>query len=195
MSTDDRDDPIRDLDALRERYGAPNPRAIAKVCDRLDERHRRVLAASPFFVLSTVGEGGTDASPRGGPPGILRALDDHTVAFPDHRGNRRLDSLQNIVEDGRVALLIFIPGSNETLRINGTARVCTGPALLARVDPEHPPLAAVVVDIQEVYHHCARALMRAKLWDPGAWPTDAPRVTQTPDTRYTDRLYGPQDES
>ena len=176
--------------ALRDRYGAPMERALAKAGPALTAAHRAVLQVSPFFVLATVGPDGLDASPRGGPPGFLVALDDHTVAFPDHRGNRRLDSFENLLADDRCALLVLVPGSNETLRLMGRASLHTDPDLLARVDPAHPPLAAVVVALDEVFHHCAKAPMRAKLWDPSTWPVDPPKVTSAPDSKYEGKLYG-----
>jgi PPOX class probable FMN-dependent enzyme len=144
--------------ALRELYAAPGVRAIRKQLDRLDHHCRRFIELSPFLVLaSTDGEGRMDASPRGGAPGFVKALDERTLLIPDSKGNNRLDSLANLLRAPGVGLLFLIPGVDETLRVNGTASLG---AEAERV--------AIRVQVRQAYLHCAKSLMRAKLWDPAA---------------------------
>lgn len=152
-------------------YGQPSEAALRKESPRLTEPYRRLLEASPFLVLATSGPDGLDASPRGDPAPAVVVQDDRTLLLADRRGNHRLDSLRNIVADPRVALLCLIPGSSETLRINGHARLSTDPALLARLAMDgKPPATVVVVTIDVVFFQCARALMRSQLWVPATWP-------------------------
>ena len=152
-------------------YGQPSEAALRKESPRLIEPYRRLLEASPFLVLATSGPGGLDASPRGDPAPAVVVQDDRTLLLPDRRGNHRLDSLRNIVADPRVALLCLVPGTSETLRINGRARLSTDPALLARLAMDgKPPATVVVVQIELVFFQCARALVRAGLWLPATWP-------------------------
>ena len=157
---------------LRELYPAPNERAVRKELDHLDPHCRRFIALSPFVVLASVApgeDGPLDASPRGGAPGFVRALDDRTLLIPDAPGNNRLDSLTNIAATGRVGLLFLIPGIDETLRVNGTALVSDAPTLLAHFASErHPPRVVVRVGVQQAYLHCAKAIMRSRLWTAAA---------------------------
>ncbi|MFT5685708.1 MAG: PPOX class probable FMN-dependent enzyme [Myxococcota bacterium] len=175
---------------LRAHYDAPSQRAVDKVLTRLTADHRRFLARSPFFVLGTVGSGGLDVSPRGDPPGSVLVLDEAHIAIGDRPGNRRIDGMLNLLDDPRVGLLFFIPGLNETLRLNGTARITADPALLARLSVSgKAPLTALVVTIDEVFHHCAKALMRSKLWRPEAQNPAHDKISTTPDAAYADVLY------
>jgi len=157
---------------LRELYPAPSERALRKELDHLDPHCRRFIALSPFVVLASVApgeDGPLDASPRGGAPGFVRALDDRTLLIPDAPGNNRLDSLANIVATERVGLLFLIPGIDETLRVNGTARVSDDPTLLASFANErHPPRVVVRVEVRQAYLHCAKAFMRSRLWSAAA---------------------------
>jgi PPOX class probable FMN-dependent enzyme len=157
---------------LRELYPAPNERAIRKELDHLDPHCRRFIALSPFVVMASVApgeEGPLDASPRGGAPGFVRVPDATTLLIPDAPGNNRLDSLTNIAATRRVGLLFLIPGIDETLRVNGTARVTDDPALLAPFTGEHhPPRVVVAVAVQQAYLHCAKAFMRSRLWSVAA---------------------------
>ena len=153
-----------DLEAL---YGQPGEASLLKVADRITPQYRRFLDASPFFTLATAGPEGLDCSPRGELGGLFRVLDDKRLAIPDRRGNNRMDSLRNIVRDPRVALLFLIPGSVTTIRMNGTAIVTVDPDLLASFETEgHEPRCVIVVTIETVYFQCARAIMRADLWNP-----------------------------
>lgn len=161
---------IRSLEALRSLYREPSERSLRKQLDRLDEHCRRFVALSPFLVIaSTDADGRVDASPRGGDPGFVKILDEHTVLIPDAPGNNRLDSMQNLVDRPGVGLLFLIPGVDETLRINGRATLRTDAALidLCASERRRAPLV-IAVEVQEAYLHCAKALMRSKLWDAGA---------------------------
>jgi len=155
------------VDGLRPLYPAPSARALSKQIDHLDIHARRFISLSPFAVLATTGQDGQlDASPRGGTPGFVRCVDDHTLWLPDATGNNRLDSLTNIVETGRVGALFLIPGIEETLRLNGAARLRDDDeALGAFPDERKPPRAVLEITVEEVFLHCAKALMRSKLWD------------------------------
>ncbi len=159
---------IDSIEALRALYPEPKSRALIKQLDRLDPHCRRFIGLAPFLVLATAGaDGRMDASPRGGAPGFVRVLDDRTVHLPDALGNNRLDSLANIVQTGRCGLIFFIPGMDETLRVNGKARLRDEPELLGQFPHErHPPRLVVEIQVEEAYLHCAKALMRSRLWDP-----------------------------
>jgi PPOX class probable FMN-dependent enzyme len=160
---------------LREFYDAPMERAVRKDVGRLDELCRRLIAASPMAFVATFSEQGRcDVSPRGGPPGFATVLDDGHLAIPDATGNRRLDTLENVVATGRAGLIFVIPGRDTTLRVNGRAAVSAEPALLERLTPVgKPPRTAIVVEAEEVYAHCPKAFVRSKLWDPSTWPDAA----------------------
>ena len=157
-------------DALRSLYPEPTDRALRKAIDHLDAHCRRFLALSPFVVLATSGaDGRHDASPRGGAPGFVRVVDAHTLWLPDATGNNRLDTLANVTEVGRLGMLVLVPGVDETLRINGAARLRTdAQALKAFADERRAPRTVLEVTVEEAYLHCAKALMRSKLWDPDA---------------------------
>lgn len=155
---------------LRTLYAEAGERAVAKQLAALDVHCVRFLELSPFAVLSTAGaDGRLDASPRGGPPGFVKAIDARTLWLPDAPGNNRLDSLQNIQATGRVGLLFFVPGVDETLRVNGGAKLST--AIEARercATDKRLPKLVIEVTVEEAYLHCAKALMRSRLWDPEA---------------------------
>jgi hypothetical protein len=150
-------------------------RAVRKDIARLDEMCRRLIAGSPMLFIATFSEDGRcDVSPRGGPPGFVSVLDDHRLAIPDATGNRRLDTLANVVATGRAVVIFVIPGRDTTLRVNGGARVTARPDLLGRLAPVgKPPRTAVVVRAEEVYAHCAKSFVRSRLWDPSTWPDPA----------------------
>ncbi len=160
---------------LRDFYDAPMKAAIRKDIGELDEMCRRLIAAAPMLFLATHDEDGrADVSPRGGPPGFVTVLDDRHLAIPDATGNRRLDTLENIVSSGRIALIFVIPGRDTTLRVGGRAVVTAAPEVLERLTPVgKPPRTAIVVEADEVYTHCPKAFVRSKLWDPGSWPDPA----------------------
>ncbi len=155
---------VEELEAL---YGVPGEASTAKVADRITSHYRVLIAASPFVALATAGPEGLDCSPHGDSAGFVRIHDDRTLMMPDRRGNNRVDSLRNIVRDPRVGLLFLIPGSGTTLRVNGRAHLDTDPALLASFAMDgKPPRSVVVVAVETVYFQCARAIIRAGLWDP-----------------------------
>jgi uncharacterized protein len=160
------------VEQLRELYDAPMERALLKDIGRLDEMCRILIAASPMLFVATVSaDGRCDVSPRGGPPGFVTVLDDRRLAIPDATGNRRLDTLENVVETGRIGLIFVIPGRDTTLRVNGRACVSAEPRLLDSITPVgKPPKAAIVVETEEVYAHCAKSFVRSKLWDTASWP-------------------------
>jgi PPOX class probable FMN-dependent enzyme len=152
---------------LRDRFAAPSRLATLKQLDRLDHNCRRFIALSPFLCLaSTRPDGLADNSPRGDAPGFVQVLDDRTQLIPDRPGNKRLDSLSNIVHDPNVGLLFLIPGVTETLRVNGRARLTTSPELLARFEVHgRTPKVAIVVEVVEAFLHCSKALIRSRLWE------------------------------
>lgn len=150
---------------LRKNYGQPIERARLKVLRRLDEHCRKFISLSPFVCLGTSGENGADVSPRGDRPGFVHVLDDVTLALPDWPGNNRIDSLTNIVSSPGVGMLFLIPGVDETLRVNGKARVLTDPNFLARWDMNGKrPRSALLITIEEAFLHCGKALIRSRLW-------------------------------
>ncbi len=168
---------------LRALYAAPGERAIRKQMRQLDPHARRLIALSPFCVVASSGiHGGLlDASPRGGTPGFVKVADDHTLLLPDSGGNNRLDTLQNILDDPRVSLIFLVPGVDETLRVNGRARLRDEPAFCDRFAEERQrPKLVIEVAVQEAYLHCAKAFMRSALWDPAQWParSELPTMNQ-----------------
>jgi uncharacterized protein len=169
------DGALERVEQLRELYDAAMERAVRKDIGRLDELCRRLIAASPMLFVGTFSEDGRcDVSPRGGPPGFVTVLDDGHLAIPDATGNRRLDTLENVVATGRVGLVFVIPGRDTTLRVNGRAAVSAEPDLLERLTPVgKPPRTAIVVEAEEVYTNCPKAFVRSKLWDPSTWPDPA----------------------
>jgi PPOX class probable FMN-dependent enzyme len=163
---------MTDSDDLRALYPQPNARSLRKQLDHLDGHCRRFITLSPFVVVASVGPGAgglPDASPRGGPPGFVKVTGPTTLLLPDAPGNNRLDTLANVAATGRVGLLFLIPGIDETLRVNGTARVSDDSAWLAPFLAErHPPRVVLAVEVREAYLHCAKAFMRSQLWSSAA---------------------------
>jgi PPOX class probable FMN-dependent enzyme len=156
---------------LRRAYGHPFQGAMDKEIDHLDRHCREFIALSPFVVVASAGGAGAcDASPKGGLPGFVSVLDDHRLAIPDARGNRRLDSLHNLLENPQIGLLFMIPGMGETLRINGTVQLTREPELLTQLQSsDRPPTLAIVVRIEQAYLHCAKSIIRSGLWRREAW--------------------------
>ena len=160
---------VKSVDQLEQIYGQPIPTSIVKEVDRLNEVYRKLIEAAPFVVIATSGPGGLDCSPKGDLPGFVRIVDDKTLMIPDRPGNNRLDGFKNLMSDPRIALLFLIPGCAETLRVNGRASVSVDPALRESFAVQGKPARAVlVVEIETVFFHCAKAIVRAKLWDPAA---------------------------
>ena len=160
--------PVTDMSELRVLYPPPKAQAGLKILDHLDVHCRDFIALSPFYVISSArADGRADASPRGDPPGLLAAvLDPKTLLLPDRPGNRQVDTMQNLVERPCVGLLFFVPGMTETLRINGKADIVTDPELLAPLAVNgKAPVSGLKITVEEAFLHCAKALIRARLWD------------------------------
>jgi len=159
---------ISTLAQLRALYAEPGERALRKQLDRLDIHGRRFVALAPFCVVASAGTGEAllDASPRGGEPGFIKTSDDGTTLWlPDAGGNNRLDTLENLLRDPRISLLFMIPGVDETLRVNGTARLRDEPSFKDRFAHERQrPKLVIEVAVREAYLHCAKAFMRSRLW-------------------------------
>ncbi|ASW03050.1 pyridoxamine 5'-phosphate oxidase family protein [Paraburkholderia aromaticivorans] len=155
---------IAQLEAL---YGQPHERAVRKEISHINEDYRAFIEVAPFAVLATAGPAGLDCSPRGDAPGFVRIVDERTLALPDRIGNNRLDSLRNIIAEPRLALLFIIPGVGETLRVNGRGRITDEPQWLDSFAVEGKlPRTVLLIDVDSVYFHCSKALVRSKLWDP-----------------------------
>ena len=156
---------ITDIEQLESLYGKAGAPSLRKVADRMTPLYREWIMASKFCVLSTVGPQGTDGSPRGDDGPVVLELDERTLAMPDWRGNNRLDSLRNIIQDGRISLMFMVPGSNNVVRVNGQAILTDDAELRARFEKKgRQPATVIVVTIGEIYTQCARALMRAGTW-------------------------------
>jgi PPOX class probable FMN-dependent enzyme len=156
---------IADIRALEALYGTPGQPSLRKVSAQMTPLYRKWIMASRFCILTTVGDSGTDGSPRGDDGPVVLELDAKTLAMPDWRGNNRLDSLRNIVTDGRVSLLFMVPGSNTVVRVNGTATLTDDTDLRGRFERKSRlPATVIVIRIAEIYTQCARALMRAETW-------------------------------
>ena len=159
---------IRDEQALRDAIGSPTELVRGKIADRLNELTRQFVEHSPFVCVATSRlDGGLDVSPRGDPPGFVRILDEGTLLLPERPGNRLADTLTNLLEDPRIALLFLIPGVGDTFRVNGRASIVDDAELLApsAVDGKVPRLG-ILVSIDEAYTQCSKALIRSDLWNP-----------------------------
>jgi PPOX class probable FMN-dependent enzyme len=163
---------IRSEEELRELVAPPTQLVANKAIDHIDDASRRFLSASPFFLLATSAADGTcDVSPRGDPPGSVLVLDRRTLAFGDRKGNRRLDSLRNIVTNPQVGLLFLVPGVGDTLRVNGTARIVAEAGYLPELARGGViPHLAIEVRVEELFLHCTKAFGRSALWDTASWP-------------------------
>ena len=161
------DNQITSLAELEALFDAPGEAAIHKEVDRIVPVYRQMIEASPFYLMATAGPGGLDCTPRGDPAGFVEVIDDKHLLLPERKGNNRIDSLRNLVDDPRIGLLFLVPGKSETLRVNGRARITTDPDLLERTAMHgKPPKCVIVVEVESVFFQCARAVLRAKLWDP-----------------------------
>ncbi|MDH3681665.1 MAG: pyridoxamine 5'-phosphate oxidase family protein [Acidimicrobiia bacterium] len=163
---------ITTAEELRSLVPPPRPAQLTKVLSTLDEHSRRWVERSPFVVISSVDSAGRmDLSPKGDPPGFVRILDDRTLAIPDRPGNRRLDTLLNVLERSRVGVLFVVPGRGEVLRVGGTGQIVSDPELLGTmIVADRPPGLALVVTVDEVMFHCGKSVIRSRLWSPEAWP-------------------------
>lgn len=159
---------INSEEELRRLYPATHDLALQKFQQELGSHAQAFIRRSPFLCLGTQDlNGRADVSPRGDPPGFVRILDSSTLAIPDRPGNNRLDSLSNIIENPAVGLLFMVPGFDDTLRVNGSAHIVDDPALLESMQVNNRlPTLAIVVQVREVFLHCAKALRRSRIWDP-----------------------------
>lgn len=187
---------------LRELLGTPSGAAVSKERTALHDLDRQWIAASPFLLMATSGADGTcDVSPKGDPAGFVHVLDDTTIAMPERPGNKRADGWVNVLTNPHVGLIFVVPGRADTLRVNGRARlVSDAPFLDDMVVKGHRPMLALVVRVEQVFHHCGKAFLRSKLWDPESWGTqDLPRravIARTlerpeADLADLDAYYGP----
>jgi uncharacterized protein len=166
---------ITSIEQLEALYAPVNPTSLLKEIDHVNAHYARYITASPLVILATSGPEGLDCSPRGDPPGFVRIQDPKTLLIPDRRGNNRVDSLKNIVRDPRIALLFFIPGIGNTMRVNGRASISTDPDLcMSFAMRGNPATSVIVVHVERVYPQCPKALVRSKVWDESARvPRDA----------------------
>ena len=193
---------VTDEAALRELLGTPSGAAVGKERTALHELDRQWIAASPFLLMATAGADGTcDVSPKGDPAGFVHVLDDTTIAMPERPGNKRADGWVNVLTNPHVGLIFVVPGRVDTLRINGRVRlVRDAPFFDDLVVKGHRPVLALVVEVEQVFHHCGKAFLRSQLWDPESWgghdlPTRAviARTLERPDAdpEELERYYGP----
>ena len=161
-------DLIENPERLRELYGAPSERSLKKQLTKFDKHCRAFIARSPFLVIASSDPSGRcDASPKGDAPGFVQVLDDETLLIPDRLGNNRVDTIGNLLVRPGVGLIFFVPGINETLRVNGRARVTTDPAVLEPLAVNGKvPRSGILVTAEEIYFHCGKALIRSDLWNP-----------------------------
>ena len=162
---------IETVAQLRAVIGEPSPVVAAKVADQLDEFSRAYIERSPFLLMATASAAGQqDVSPKGDVPGFVQIEDDKTLVIPDRKGNQLVFGLTNLLENPHIGLVFLIPGTGETLRVNGTAELTSDPALLERLTARgKPAVVAIRVRIDECFFHCAKAFIRAQLWKPEAW--------------------------
>jgi len=166
---------VRSLEHLAEIYAQPLPRVATKETDHITDIGRAFIAASPFLVLATSNSASIDCSPKGDAPGFVQLLDDRTLLIPDRPGNNRIDGMKNLLVNPKVGIIFMIPGSNETYRVTGTARISTDPELLKRFEVDGKlPRVVTVVAVEEAFNHCPKAFVRAKLWDATGRPSGAP---------------------
>lgn len=170
---------IETVEQLEAIYGVTNDASTVKVADHVTPLYRIYIEKAPFAALATIGPEGIDCSPRGDLPGFVRIHDPKTLMLPDRRGNNRVDSLRNIVRDPRVALMFLIPGSGTAIRANGRAHLSVDPELLASFKVEgKAPRSVMVMNVDEIYFQCARAIVRSDLWNPDKRVD--PKVLPTP---------------
>jgi PPOX class probable FMN-dependent enzyme len=158
---------IFDAEFLEKIYGQASPASVKKEINYNHPHYRKFIEASPFVILATSGKDGLDVSPRGDPVGFVSVADEKTLLIPDRRGNNRIDSLRNILSDPRIALIFFIPGVGETLRVIGQARILIDPALMEKFSMDGKlPRSVLEVHVESVFFQCSKAILRSKLWHP-----------------------------
>ncbi len=163
---------ITTIEQLEALYGDVSLGARTKEQTYLAPVYQQMIAASPFCALATVGPSGTDCTPRGDGPGFVRVVDEHTLELPDRKGNNRIDSLRNIVEDGRVSLLFLIPHRIDSMRVNGRAVIITDPDVLeSHAIDDKAPAIVLRITVDQAYSQCGKAMIRSQLWEPDTWPS------------------------
>jgi PPOX class probable FMN-dependent enzyme len=179
---------VTSADGLAALYAEPREHIAQKALDHVNAASRAFIAASPFLVLATGGHQGLDCSPKGDQPGFVEISEDgHTLFIPDRRGNNRIDGLKNLVQDPRIGLIFFVPGVNETFRVNGRARISQDAELKRRfIVNGKEPATVLIVTVEEAFQHCAKALVRSDLWRAGARgrPLGVPTMGEFVATRY-----------
>jgi len=169
---------IRNEEELAALYAQPSPNSLAKEASHLNAEYKAWIELAPFVAIASIGQGGLDCSPRGDKVGrLFKIIDDKTIAIPDRRGNNRLDTLRNLVNDPRISLLFLLPGINESMRINGTAQIVTDSELTQSFSVNgKEPVTVILVNIETVYFQCSSALLRSSLWAPETFigKSDAP---------------------
>ena len=161
-----RDHLITTMEQLQTIYGEKVPASVVKEIDYICGAYRKLIEAAPFLAVATSGPEGLDCSPKGDPAGFVRILDEKTLAIPDRPGNNRIDGFRNIIRDPRIALLFLIPGVGETLRVNGRASISIDPELMQSFAVNGKlPRCVLIIHIETIYFHCAKAIVRSKLWD------------------------------
>ena len=165
-------DVITDENRLREIFGYPGEMNVKKVIPILDDHCKAFIARSPYLLFASAdGDGNLDVSPKGDPPGFVQVLDDQTLAIPDRIGNKRLDTLTNLIENDRVGLIFLIPGKRETLRVSGRAMIVRDLWVREKmVFKNKAPKVAIVVKVQKAFMHCSKSMLRSKIWEPDHWP-------------------------
>lgn len=157
---------VTSLEQLEALYGKPSGPAVAKEIDHISAGYRALIEAAPFVAIATCGPEGLDCSPKGDPAGFVRILDERTLAIPDRPGNNRIDGFRNLMRDPRIALMFLIPGVGETLRVVGRGAISIDPELMQSFAINGKlPRSVLVVHIESIFFHCAKAIERAKLWD------------------------------
>lgn len=187
---------IRTIEELEALYGQPGETSTVKEADWITPSYRALIEASPFAALATAGPEGLDCSPRGDAGCAVRIVNERTVMMPDRRGNNRCDSLRNIVRDPRVALLFLIPGSGTTMRLYGKAHLSVDPELLESFAVQgQAPRSVIVIEVEQVYFQCARAVVRSELWnperhvDPASLPTPGDILAEMSQARVGGKAY------
>jgi uncharacterized protein len=161
-----RDHLITTMEQLQSLYGEKMGASIIKEIDHINEGYRKLIEAAPFVAVATVGPEGLDCSPKGDAAGFVRILDNKTLAIPDRPGNNRIDGFRNIMRDPRIALLVLIPGVGETLRVNGRCAISIDPELMQSFAVGNKlPRCVLIVQIESIFFHCSKAIVRSKLWD------------------------------
>ena len=169
---------ITSLEDLNSIYNQPKETVLKKVTGYITEPGRAFIGASPFLILATAGDEGVDCSPKGDAPGFVQLLDDRTLLIPDRPGNNRVDGMKNIIANPKVGIIFFIPGANDTYRVNGTAQISVDPELLSRFPVRNKvPRAVIIIKVETAHNHCPKALVRSNLWgDDSIRPEGTPTI-------------------